>query len=353
MGYDDMGRHLQQIGHLADAIKAFNKERDYCQLPQHVAIMYTRLVNASVEAESWISVETNVQKLKGLSLKAAETEKMEAKLSAAAGLAQLASSNYKNAALSFLECNPRMVQARLDDPNSDEAYNEVLTPNDVATYGAICALATMDRNELQVLVLDNSNFRNYLELEPHLRRAISAFVACKYSLCLEILESYRPDYLLDVYLSRHFTELFNLVRNKAIIQYFVPFSAVTFSSLASSFNADEGTIVKTLAELIKSEALPARLDIEKGLLVANKVDARTDMYEQTMATARDYERTLHLRLLRMEIIQAGLEVKPALTKGLPMSQSGLGADTLMGYDQSNVRNARSGAKGLGKYFVSS
>ena len=347
MGYDDMGRHCQQIGALGDATKAFNKEREYCQLPSHVAIMYSRLVNVSIEAESWINVETNVQKLRGLSQKAADVEKMEAKLSAAAGLAQLASTNYKSAAQSFIECNPRMIQARLDDPNSEEAYNEVLTPNDIATYGALCALATMDRNELQAQVLDNSNFRSYLELEPHLRRAISAFVACKYSLTLEILESYRADYLLDLYLSRHFNELFTLVRNKAIIQYFVPFSAVTFSSLATSFNTDEDTIVKTLAELIKTDALPARLDIEKGLLVANKADARTDMYEQTMATAKDYERTLHLRLLRMEIVNAGLEVKSPLQKDMPMSQSGL-SDTLMGLGQ-QMRNTR-GIKNLKSYF---
>ena len=347
MGYDDMGRHCQQIGQLGDATKAFNKEREYCQLPSHIAIMYSRLVNVSIEAESWINVETNVQKLRGVNQKANEAEKMDAKLSAAAGLAQLASAHYKAAAQSFIECNPRMIQARLDDTNSEEAYNEVLTPNDIATYGALCALATMDRNELQTQVLENSNFRNYLELEPHLRRAISAFVACKYSLTLEILESYRTDYLLDLYLSRHFNELFNLVRNKAVIQYFVPFSAVTFSSLATSFNTDEDTIVKTLAELIKSDSLPARLDIEKGLLVANKKDARTEMYEQTMATAKDYERTLHLRLLRMEIVNAGLEVKSPMQKDVPMSQSGL-SDTLMGLGP-QVRGAR-GVKNLKNYF---
>ena len=348
MGYDDLGKHYHQIGALVEASKAFNKERDVCQLPSHLAIMISRLINVFIEQESWISVETNVQKMKVSGQKPADAEKMEAKLSAASGLAQLASGNYKSAAASFLECNPRMLQARMDDPNSEEAYSEVITPNDIATYGALCALATMDRNELQAQVLENSNFRNYLELEPHLRRAISAFVACKFSLCLEILASYRTDYLLDIYLYRHFDKIFTLVRDKAIVQYFVPYSTVSFSSLASSFNTNEKTMVAILVELIKSETLPARLDMEKGLLVEYKVDPRTQMYEEAMAAAQDYERTLQQRLLRMEIIHAGLEVKPPSAKAAHLSQSGAAADTLMGLEQA-PRGAK-GFKNLRGYF---
>ena len=349
MGYDDLGRHYHHIGELVDAAKSFNKEREACQLPSHVAIMISRLINVYIEQESWISVETNVQKLKASGQKAADAEKMEAKLSAASGLAQLATGNYKAAAQSFLECNPRMLQARIDDPNSEETYNEVITPNDIATYGALCTLATMDRDELQTQVLNNSNFRNYLELEPHLRRAISSFVACKFSMCLGILESYRTDYLLDIYLYRHFTELFILVRNKAIVQYFVPYSAVSIASLAVSFNTDEKTMHDTLIELIKSDALPARLDMEKGLLVGYKVDQRTQMYDEATAAAEDYGRTLQQRLLRMEVINAGLEVKAPASKGGPMSHAGgAGADTLMGFEH-GLRGAK-GFKSLRSYF---
>lgn len=345
MGYDDMGCHYHQTGHLSEASKAFNKEREFCQLPSHVAIMVMRLINVFIEQESWTSVETNVQKLRSLPQKSGEAEKLDAKLSAASGVAQLAIRNYKQAALNFMECNPRMIQARMDDPNSDEAYNEVVTPNDIATYGALCALATMDRHELQTQVLENSSFRNYLELEPHLRRAISAFVACKYSLCLEILESYRTDYLLDIHLYKHFNELFALVRDKAIVQYFVPYSAVSFASLAQSFNASENTILHALGELIKSNALPARLDMERGLLVEESVDPRTEMYEQTMEAAQQYERTLQQRLLRMEIVMAGLEVKAPQLKGAQLPQ----ADTLMGYEGQSGRGSRT-ARGLKAYF---
>jgi COP9 signalosome complex subunit 1 len=328
MGYDDLGRYCQQVGMLNEAAKAFNKEREYCQLPAHISIMVTRLINVYIEQESWLSVETNVQKLRSLPQNPqnpAESEKVGAKLSAALGLAELAVGNYAKAAYTFLNCNPRMVQAKLDDPNSEEAYNEVITPNDIATYGALCALATKDRRGLQTQVLENTNFRNYLELEPHLRRAISTFVAGKYAQCLEILTSYRTDYLLDLYLSPHFDKLYGLIRNKAIEQYFVPFSSVTFKSLAASFNTTDEAIVDILTDLIKNKTLPARLDIEKGLLVADKVEPRNEMYDSAMKASKDYEHTLHLRLVRIGVSTAGLEIKA--------SSKGSATDNLLNPDQ--------------------
>ena len=344
MGYDDQGRHFHQIGNLSEAAKAYSKEREYCQLPSHIAIMIFRLINVYVDQESWLSVESNVQKLRSLTQKPGEAEKTGAKLSAVMGLAQLADKNYEAAAYSFLHCDPRMLQARLDDPNDEESYNEVLTPNDIATYGALCALASMEREELQSRVLDNSSFRSYLELEPQLRRAVSSFVAGKYSACLGILESHRVDYLLDVHLSRHFIDLFTRIRNKAIIQYFVPFSCVTFKALASAFNTNEETIVQSLGDLIRSDVLSARLDIENRHLVATRADSRNAVHEMSIATAKDYERTLQLRILRMEVLGSGLEVKaPKSQNSLTSQQGNYGGDTLMNYDLNpKAKGQRSG-----------
>ena len=350
MGYDDLGRHFHQIGNLGEAAKAYSKEREYCQLPSHIAIMIFRLINVYVDQESWLSVESNVQKLRGLAQKPGEAEKTDAKLSAAMGLAQLATKNYDTAAYSFLNCDPRMLQARLDDPNDEEAYNEVLTPNDIATYGALCALASMDRGELQAKVLDNSSFRSYLELEPQLRRAVSSFVAGKYSACLGILGSYRVDYLLDVHLSRHFIELFTQIRNKAIIQYFIPFSYVTFEALTSAFNADDDTIIRSLGNLIRAGTLPARLDIENHRLIATKTDSRNSVHEMTLDTAKDYERTLQLRILRMQVLGVGLEVKspPKSQNTLASHQGNYGGDTLMSAEP----NTKGKASRTGRGFFS-
>ena len=94
--------------------------------------------------------------------------------------------------LQFLEVGPEL----------GNTYNEVIASQDVATYGGLCALASFDRTELKVVlssalsfiisceavtcnhnccfirqnkVIDNINFRNFLELVPEVRELIHDF----------------------------------------------------------------------------------------------------------------------------------------------------------------------------------
>ena len=73
------------------------------------------------------------------------------------GLAALESRKYKMAARKFTELGVEL----------GNSYEEVISPQDVATYGGLCALASLDRKELKERVLDNITFRAALEARPH------------------------------------------------------------------------------------------------------------------------------------------------------------------------------------------
>ena len=45
-------------------------------------------------------------------------------------------------------------------------YNEVLSAQDVAVYGGLCALASFDRYELRNYIINNVSFRDYMEVNP-------------------------------------------------------------------------------------------------------------------------------------------------------------------------------------------
>ena len=323
MGYDDLGSHYHRIGDLSKSNKAYAQMRDFCTTNAHVVIMSMHLVNVCIDQRSWFAAQNHIQRIRGGpgARGYSEAEQNWAKLTAAHGLASMAQGNYRDAAMELISTDPRMSQAKLDDREDEEAYNEVVTPNDVAVYGGLCALASMSREELQKRVLENTDFRNYLELEPHIRRAIQCFVSAKYSQCLQILDSYKADYLLDIYLQPHLLQIYNEIRSKAIRQYFIPFSCVTLSALAQAFNTDEPTIEKELALMIKGGDLQARLDLVDGVLLARKRDGRMEVHADALAAAKEYERTLHLRFLRMSSILAGLEVKSPKGQG---SQGGGG-----------------------------
>lgn len=272
--------------------------------------MLFKVIHVSADRGDWLGLQSNVHRVRNLPSKTEEQERNQPKLSAAMGLSQLATGSYLEAAFSFLATEPIL----------GDSYNEIISSNDVAVYGGLCALASMDRVDLQRCVLDNQGFRNFLELEPHIRRAISFFCASKFRPCLEILDSYRADYLLDIHLQQHVSTIYSRIRTKAIKQYLVPFSRVTLDAMAKVFPPADGatalegesepSLVPELIKLIQDGTLDSRVDLEKGVIVSKQPDLRADVHREAIDSVKGYAHEAHLRLVRTNILQATLEVTP-------------------------------------------
>lgn len=312
MGNEDLGNHYYETGSLINASKAYSRMRDYCTTPGHIASMLFKLINVCVDRGDWLNVQSYVFRLRNAQVKPEDATKNQPKLATTLGLSQLHAGSYHEAANTFIST----------DPSLGDSYNEMITPNDVAVYGGLCALASMDRNELQTRVLDNQTFRNFLELEPHIRRAIGFFCNSKFRPCLDILDAYRADYLLDIHLQRHFAALYKRIRTKAIQQYLVPFSRVTLESMATVFAPEavggeakpfslESSFVQEIVDLITRGVLDARIDLEKKLLVSNQTDLRTDVQTETLESLRSFNEEAHLRVLHAAVTRAGLQVPAA------------------------------------------
>lgn len=249
MGNEELGSHYLAIGDLPKSFEAYSRMRADAQTSKQIIEISRHLVEVGVEQRNWIAVTSNIQKIRS-TMDPKDDKTVQPFLCVAEGLSCLDGGNYLHAAVQFMATEAGM----------GSACNKIISPNDVAVYGGICALATMDRNTLQKNVLENSRFRTYLELEPHIRRAISFFVNSRYSQCLGVLESYRADYLLDIHLSKHVDELYQMIRSKSIVQYFIPFSCVTLDSLNEQFAAPGKTIEKELVLMITRKELHARIN---------------------------------------------------------------------------------------------
>ena len=340
MGSEELGVHYHQIGDLANALKAFNRMRDYCTTPAQIVSTAFRVISINIEQKNWLGVSSQVAKVKaGLQSRAEDAAKYGSKVNVAQGLQHMAMAEFKEAANSFLNT----------DFSLGDTYNEVITSNDVAVYGGLCALASMNRSELQTKVLANANFRSFLELEPHIRRAINCFCASKYSQCLDILESYRADYLLDIYLQDQLSKLYQDIRTKSIVHYFQPFSRVTLDSMeqmfgvsnsnssttmsngASSHNvqSSSNTFKDELISMIESNALQARIDLENNVLVAYEESPRALMQQQALDSVDNFIREAQIKLLRLNAVNGGLEVKPAAKEGKGKSAGGMDIASLV------------------------
>lgn len=322
MGNEDLGKHYHAIGDLENAYQAFGRMRQDVTAQKHIADVGKHLIHVCLDQHNWVLVHSNTQKLSAVKGMSPEEHKLlQPYQKVPAGIALMSTGRYLEAANHFIT-----TEAGLD-----ASFNHIASPNDVAVYGGICALATMDRSQLQRKVLESSNFRTYLELEPHIRRAISFFINGRYAACLSILESYRTDYQLDIYLSPHISELYYLIRSKSIIQYFIPFSCVTIQSLQEAFGTPGIDIEQELIRMIRSKALVARIDMQSKvrhffpvvksvrsrlqLLVSVPDQPRQHLQATTIAAAVAYEKEMRRRLLRMNILGAGLEVKSNKSSG--------------------------------------
>ncbi|RFU31950.1 hypothetical protein B7463_g4344, partial [Scytalidium lignicola] len=299
MGNEDLGKHYQGIGNLTLAAEAFGRMRQDISVARHIVDVSKYLIEIGIEQRNWFSVTSNVQKIRSVPSSDEEEKAIQPYLCAADGLAHVYMQDYQQAARDFLNTEPGMGLS----------CNTILSPNDIAIYGGLCALATMNRNELTSRVLENANFRTYLELEPHIRRAISSFVNGRYSACLNILESYRADYLLDIHLAEHVDYLYQLVRSKSIVQYFIPFSCVTLDSLDQAFGVPGKSLDEELVSMIRSGQLDARVDTQDRLLTSIPSAPRSALQQSSLVTARRYEREARLRIQHMNIVSADLEIK--------------------------------------------
>lgn len=323
MGNEDMGHFFYDCGDWSAAHKAYMRMREHCTSNKHLADMTLRLVLTSVAQKSWLTVQSHVAKVDAAQLKGDEKTKLDPIVSATTGLAQLGVGNFRDAAAAFITTSPAYLTT---EPVAGITWQrEVLTGNDVAVYGGLCALASMDRTELQDRVLGNNDFRNFLELEPHIRRAINLFCNSKYSACLEVLEGYRNDYLLDVYLSSQLASIYGRIRTKSIVQYFIPFSCVTLDEMATKFQltGEFATIEDELETMINSGTLDARLDLVDRLLISPPTNPRHTVHSEALDMAEKYDHTLRLRLTRLNMLAAGFEIKPS-KGGLSESNSSLG-----------------------------
>lgn len=298
VGHNEIGDFYYHRGDLPSALKSYVRSRDYCTTPHHILAMYMNVIRVSLETEQWNQVANYVSKAES------STDVSQNKLKVCSGLAQLANKKYKIAARKFLEVT-------FDISNS---YNEVVSPQDIAIYGGITALANFDRQELKRKVLDNPEFKNFLELVPDVREMINDFYSSRYASCLNLFEKIKSDLLLDIHLHEHVSGLYEKIRTKALIQYFSPFTSVSLEAMAEAFNTNLAGLERELSKLIMEGSIQARIDSHNKILYARHTDQRNATFQNALKMGEEYQRNAKAMILRMNLMRHDFIVKPPRPK---------------------------------------
>ena len=305
-GQDDLGDHFLDGGDLANALKCYSRARDYCTSGRHVVSMCVNVIKVSVYLQNWSHVISYVNKALGTpdlsepssSSKMTDHLSLVTRLRCAGGLADMMTRKYSAAAKQFLA-------ASLDHCDCPD----LMSPNNVAIYGGLTALATFDRVELHKQVITSVQFKLFLELEPQLREVLQCFYDSRYGQCLKLLEEMKDNLLLDMYLAPHINTLFSMIRNRGLIQYFSPYSSADLNKMAQSFNTSLPDLENELMKLILEGSIQARIDSHNKVLLAQDVDQRSQVFSKAVEMCDMYQRRAKMLLLRSAIMKAGISVK--------------------------------------------
>jgi COP9 signalosome complex subunit 1 len=297
MGYNDFGDFFYAHGALGDAFKNYVRTRDYCTTSKHIIHMCLNAILVSIEMGQFTNVLSYVAKAE--QTPDALDPISVAKLRAAAGLALLDAKKYKFAARKFLETAHEL----------GNNYSEVIALQDIATYGGLCALASFDRTELKNKVIDNLNFRNFLELVPEVRELIYDFYSSHYASCLDYLGNLKASLLLDTHLHDHVEKLYEEIRHKALIQYTHPFVSVDLGMMANAFKTSIAGLEKELEALITDNQIQARIDSHNKILYARHADQRNATFQRVLQSGCEFDRDVKSMLLRASLIKHDYKVR--------------------------------------------
>ncbi|KAM3262391.1 hypothetical protein ACQJBY_052852 [Aegilops geniculata] len=202
MGYNNIGDFYFAHGHLSEALKSYIATEEHCSTSEHLVQMCMNAICVNMELCDFASVLNYASKAKGSQdpLSPITT----AKLQAVEGLGYLGQQKYKLAALQFTETGPEL----------GSNYSEVITPQDVATYGALCALAIFNYTEIKTNVVENVQFGSFLDLVPDVKDLVNAFYYSQRNTCMDVLERLKLRLMADLHLGHHMDFLCVLISQK-------------------------------------------------------------------------------------------------------------------------------------------
>lgn len=301
----NLGDFFHERGNLQQARGEHIKTRDYCTRPEHTVYMCYKVIQVSIEDSDFGHVGSHYLMADGTP----DVDKNShyiCNMRACAGLANMVKAQYSQAVRRFVETNTNPAESHVAELSTH--FREMLALEDVAIYGGLCALATMDREQLIKSVIDNKPFTNLLELVPDMREIILDFHNSRFTRCLQTMDKIKPELMLDIHLHEHVEILFRMIRRRAIVQYTTPFTSVLLRRMELVFNSTAETLEEELLSLIETGAIDARIDSENHQLLSKKVRPRTDAITKALQRGRDAFNEAEAMLLRMTLLKNNLQI---------------------------------------------
>ena len=304
-GYMEMGNLHMEHYDMLEAIKAFQHARDYAGKAEHhietsfkVAACYMNLGNHRQAANAITSIADN-----------AESPLAKAQAKALQGLCWMLDGSYIYAAHAFLELDGSILRNQ---------FNHVLATKDIALYGSLCALATLDPPKIKQSVLDSKDFKHSLEQIPYARTFVQNFCTSEFGACLQLLRRKSNEMTVDMHLQLHMQPLLDRISSRALVQYCRPYLSLDLVRMSHSLDMDVENLQKELTGLIEKDLLPFRIDSARLQLHRKVQNERDAAIEKIVALSAMHATSIRQGILRLSLLQHHFGVNSNPTSSTPL-----------------------------------
>jgi COP9 signalosome complex subunit 1 len=293
IGCSEVGDHYYRCGNLDKALGAHVRTRDFCTTSEQTVSMCLSVMSIAAD-------QGNVELLLDYATKARERVRsgdvaVDGKLRCALALAHVRAAQFESAARALVGVH--------FDAVGDGQWSHFMAPRDVACYGALCALATFDRDALRRLVVESHEFGRFLELMPEARQLADHFYHSRYEQLFGLLNGRLAPRLaaVDIYMHDRVDQLCARIRRQAIVQYVSPYRSLDVRLMAAAFlAADLQPFRAELITLIEDGVIPMRLDSSTDTLYRRSANIRHDTWTHALNVHQRAIDQAHIALIALE-----------------------------------------------------
>ena len=304
-----------RFGDYNNALLRWLECREWATSARDVVDTCMRVVHCSVMLGSLSHVKSQVQRVRAIMQQEAaaaaeraagggnpvvatkEDDQLSAQLEACLGLFALKTGAYQSAAMSFLSVTSAL------------SFSSVISLRDCTILASLCALASFSRSELRSRVLSNSEWRKNVDSCSEWRTILSAYIDSDYNTTFQSLTTQHTRLALLPPLTSHLPRLLRDIRGRAVCQYFIPYTALQLSVMASGLSMDVVEVEAMVGELIGDGRLQGRIDKQRGLLVKKGKAGRKRMYESARRAGEKVVREGRGLMMRMSLIECDITLQ--------------------------------------------
>jgi COP9 signalosome complex subunit 1 len=288
LSYLDLGYHYYDVGNLHEAQRLFSRMRDYCTTSRHYADMNFSILTVLVDLGILASIPSYLSKSSTWSYDPISS----AKAKVMQGLFDLSEKNYKGSARSFLSV----------EKDLDSNFAKVIAPEDIAVYGVILGMASLERMEFKRLS-ESKSFRGFLELVPGLQTLVSKYIGRHFGECVPYIDAMIPEWKLDIYLANHVDAIVLKIKENFVVEYFAPYSALSLVKMSAALNIEQEALEMQIYRLIVANKINARIDDETKSIVQVTKNNLDKTLQHVKSLSDTHVMNLKDGLLRLSLIK--------------------------------------------------